>query len=435
PVDLELGLARAAGADAAGLLAQLDAATAEPREPIAQLRQLHLHHAFLAASVLGEDVEDQRDAVDDIAAELLLEVALLRGRERVGQSAQLVGLAGADVRGGVRGRAPLEHRLDRSGAGGVGQQPELGEARFRLVQRVRARSGADEKRALLDDTEVDLGGGEAAALASLAIAHATLTSVSKTCVTGPCSRIVSARSTSCVPPRTCTITCSPTRPRRWATAADAHTPVPHESVSPTPRSHTRMVSSSGPVTVMNSTLVRCGKRSSVSRCGPCWTTRVVSGSSTSSTKCGLPMPAASPWYVTPWNVTSRSSALGASSGISAGSNVTGPMSTVAPTSSPVAWSRSSATSRRPAPVSTTSRFPSPIPSRTASQERQPIPFPLISARLPSALRSSIAQSAPSRPGRSVTSPSAPTPRRRSQSRAVTSASGPRSAVPTVTRKS
>src|SRR5207248_3151403 len=382
PVDLELGLARAAGADAAGLLAQLDAATAEPREPIAQLRQLHLHHAFLAASVLGEDVEDQRDAVDDIAAELLLEVALLRGRqlvvehhhvdvERVGESAQLVGLAGADVRGGVRGRAPLKHRLDRSSAGGVGQQPELGEARFRLVQRVRARSGADEKRALLDDTEVDLGGGEAAALASFAIAHATLTSVSKTCVTGPCSRIVSARSTSCVPPRTCTITCSPTRPRRWATAADAHTPVPHESVSPTPRSHTRMFSSSGPVTAMNSTFVRRGKRASVSRCGPCWTTRVVSGSSTSSTKCGLPMPAASPWYVTPWNVTSRSSALGASSGISAGSNVTGPMSTVAPTSSPVAGSRSSSTSRRPARVSTTSRFPSPIPSRTASQERQP----------------------------------------------------------------
>src|SRR5205823_10157596 len=111
-----------------------------------------------------------------------------------------------------------EHRLGRSGAGGVGEQPELGQDRLRLVQRVCARSGADEERALLDDTEVDLGGGETAALASLAIAHATLTSVSKTCVTGPCSLIVSARSTSWVPPRTCTVTCLPTSPRRWATA-------------------------------------------------------------------------------------------------------------------------------------------------------------------------------------------------------------------------
>jgi hypothetical protein len=225
PVDLELGLARAAGADAAGLLAELDAATAETREPVAQLRQLHLHHALLAPGVLGEDVEDQRHAVDDVAPELLLEVALLCGCqlvvehhhvdvEGVRQGAQLVGLAGADVRRGIGRWTPLEHRLDGSGARGVREQPELGQARLRFVQRMRARAGADEERTLLQDTEVDFGGGEAAALASFAVAHATLTSVSKTCVTGPWRRIVSARSTSWVPPGTRTVACSPTSPRR-----------------------------------------------------------------------------------------------------------------------------------------------------------------------------------------------------------------------------
>src|SRR5262249_19674822 len=83
PVHLELGLARAPGADAAGLLAQLDAAPPQPRQPVSQLRQLDLHHALLAVGVLGEDVEDQGDAVDDVAPELLLEVALLRRRQLV----------------------------------------------------------------------------------------------------------------------------------------------------------------------------------------------------------------------------------------------------------------------------------------------------------------------------------------------------------------
>src|SRR5262249_11815911 len=355
PVHLELGPARAPGADAAGLLAQLDAAPPQPRQPVSQLRQLDPHHALLAVGVLGEDVEDQGDAVDDVAPELLLEVALLRRRqlvvehddvdvERVGEGAQLVGLPGPDVRGGGGGGAPLQHGRHGIGAGRCGEPAELGQAGLRLVQRPAAGAGADEERALLDDTEVDLGSGQAATLAAFAVAHASVTSVSNTCVTGPRSRIVSPSSTSCVPPGTRTVTCSPTRRRRWATAADAHTPVPHDRVSPTPRSQTRIVSSSSPATATNSTFVPRGKRASASRCGPCWVTRVVSGSSTSSTRCGLPMPAASPWYVTPWNVTSRSSALAASSGISAGSNVTGPMSTVAPTTSPVARFTSSSTS-------------------------------------------------------------------------------------------
>ena len=124
-VDLELGLARTAGADAAGLLAELDAATTQARQPVAQLRQLDLHHPLLARGVLGEDVEDQRHAVDDVAPEQLLQVALLSGRqlvvedhdvdvEGVGQAAQLVGLAGADVGGGI----------GRSDAAGAPTRPE-----------------------------------------------------------------------------------------------------------------------------------------------------------------------------------------------------------------------------------------------------------------------------------------------------------------------
>ena len=67
-IDLELRLARTAGADAGALLAQLEAATPQARQPVAELRELDLDRAFLARRVLGEDVEDQRDAVDDVDA-------------------------------------------------------------------------------------------------------------------------------------------------------------------------------------------------------------------------------------------------------------------------------------------------------------------------------------------------------------------------------
>ena len=44
---------------------------------MAEQGQLDLGHALPAAGVLGEDVEDHRHPVDDVAAEDLLEVALL----------------------------------------------------------------------------------------------------------------------------------------------------------------------------------------------------------------------------------------------------------------------------------------------------------------------------------------------------------------------
>ena len=69
PIDLELRLTRAAGADATTLLAELGTATAQAREAVTKLRELDLHRTVLAGRVLGEDVEDQRDAVDDVDVE------------------------------------------------------------------------------------------------------------------------------------------------------------------------------------------------------------------------------------------------------------------------------------------------------------------------------------------------------------------------------
>ena len=87
--------------------------------------------------MLGEDVEDQRGPVDDLDLDPVLEVAQLAGRELavadhgVGAGglhdlAQPVDLAAADVRRGV-GRLPaLVERVEHLGAGGLGEQRELG---------------------------------------------------------------------------------------------------------------------------------------------------------------------------------------------------------------------------------------------------------------------------------------------------------------------
>ncbi len=82
-VDLELGLARAPGADAPGLLGQGQAPAPQAGQAVAELGQLDLGLALLGRGVLGEDVEDHRRAVDGGAAEQLLQVAALGRRELV----------------------------------------------------------------------------------------------------------------------------------------------------------------------------------------------------------------------------------------------------------------------------------------------------------------------------------------------------------------
>ena len=82
-IDLELGLAGTAGADAGALLAEAATGPAQAGQAVAELGQLDLGLALLAVGVLGEDVEDHRGAVERGAPEQLLEVELLAGAELV----------------------------------------------------------------------------------------------------------------------------------------------------------------------------------------------------------------------------------------------------------------------------------------------------------------------------------------------------------------
>ena len=140
---------------ATGLLGELHAAAAQAWQPVAQQRQLDLGLALLAGGVLGEDVEDHRGAVDGGAPEQLLEVVLLRRGELVveddgvavdleGDLAQLLGLALADVVGGVGRVASLHDARDRIGAGGVDELRQLVERLLDVVGVLLAERDADE---------------------------------------------------------------------------------------------------------------------------------------------------------------------------------------------------------------------------------------------------------------------------------------------------
>ena len=77
PVRFELSLSRSPCADATSEAAELHSSSPEPGEPVSMLSQFDLDPALAARSVLGEDVENQRNPVYDIAFEHLLQVALL----------------------------------------------------------------------------------------------------------------------------------------------------------------------------------------------------------------------------------------------------------------------------------------------------------------------------------------------------------------------
>src|SRR5690606_10900264 len=128
-VGLQLGLAGAAGGHAApaaapaGLAGQRPAPAAQPGEHVLHLRQGHLGAALPGLGVLGEDVQDERGAVDHLGLGRVLQVDDLGGGELavahhgVGAGglhdvAQLGGLAGADVGGGVGFGAALDHALE-----------------------------------------------------------------------------------------------------------------------------------------------------------------------------------------------------------------------------------------------------------------------------------------------------------------------------------
>ena len=140
---------------------------------------------------------------------------------------------------------------DRLGAGGVGEQRELVEVVLGLDRRSRAfDAGADEQRALPDDPEVDLGRGEPSPLATfVALRHAAQPVEVDVDVEHVHDRTAEPERGAEVDGEVAAgnVHDRPGRrpgPRWCATAADAHAPVPHDSVSPTPRSQTRMVSAS-----------------------------------------------------------------------------------------------------------------------------------------------------------------------------------------------
>ena len=127
-IGFEFLFAGAARADAAAEARELFAASREAREKIIQLRELHLELAFARARVRGENIEDELRAVDHAAANSLLHVAKLNGREIVVDNherntvefrfhADFVDFAAAYERGGIERFANLQQRAGNVCAG------------------------------------------------------------------------------------------------------------------------------------------------------------------------------------------------------------------------------------------------------------------------------------------------------------------------------
>ena len=135
-VALELRLARTAGVDAATEARKLASDAGQTRQPVLQLGQLDLQPALVALGVFGEDVEDDRAAIDDSDVEPLLEILLLRRRELVVRHHEvearpsllrrdLDDFALAHIRSRIGPRAPLDRLAHDLRARGAHQRGEL----------------------------------------------------------------------------------------------------------------------------------------------------------------------------------------------------------------------------------------------------------------------------------------------------------------------
>src|SRR6185436_15378794 len=131
--------AGSACADAAAEPGQRRAGADEPRQQVLELRELDLQLALARPRPPREDVENQLRAVDDLAADLFLDLAQLRRRQLVVED--------DDVDGGFRRRRGQALHLARAeerrriGLGALLEDPErdLGAGRLRepgqLVER------------------------------------------------------------------------------------------------------------------------------------------------------------------------------------------------------------------------------------------------------------------------------------------------------------
>src|SRR6266568_2651971 len=107
-----------------------------------ELGQFDLQLAFSRAGALGENIEDERGAIENLAIEHLLQVAALGWRKLIVENhrinvrapavlSELIGLALADERAGARRRHLLYPIADHFSPGGVGQFREF---RQRIAQ-------------------------------------------------------------------------------------------------------------------------------------------------------------------------------------------------------------------------------------------------------------------------------------------------------------
>ena len=159
PVGLDLHLARPPRADPAAGALQVLPLPHEARQQVGELGQLHLELALHGAGPLGEDVEDERGAVDHPHAERAAEVALLDGRERVvgdhevgalalRERLDLLDLPLAEVEAGGRGPPVLGRPPHHEGAGRLGEPPELVETLLHHHPRLRGTPQGRQHRLL-----------------------------------------------------------------------------------------------------------------------------------------------------------------------------------------------------------------------------------------------------------------------------------------------
>ena len=135
-VDFQLRLARPASADAARQPRERVVALAEARKEVLELRELDLQLAVGALGALGEDVQNQLSAVEDLEARLLGDVAALRGAQVAVEDDdvrhelhraqdELLELALAHQVARVRLTAHLEDGVEHLHPGGAREFPQL----------------------------------------------------------------------------------------------------------------------------------------------------------------------------------------------------------------------------------------------------------------------------------------------------------------------
>ena len=142
-VGFELRFARTAQADTAFLALEVSPRANQPRRQILQLRELDLQLAFVAAGALREDIENEAGAIDHTPIQRLLQIALLRRRERViendefdvvrfARETQFFGLAAADEHLGIGARPAAGERDDGIRARTLREQAEFFETGFEI---------------------------------------------------------------------------------------------------------------------------------------------------------------------------------------------------------------------------------------------------------------------------------------------------------------